>query len=147
MSKPEKVFKIGAVRASIFQNTAMRDGKPILFAKVVLEVRYRDKMGNWKGTNRRFTVGKKKEAVKVREAACDALEAQEREDSGRDFALLSFLRNGDVDSGVIRGLVDTPIYPRPSSEHVAGDSGENFLCRVVDILHELAQATFGRTRK
>ena len=51
MSKPEKVFKIGAVRASIFQNTAMRDGKPILFPKVVLEVRYRDKMGNWKGTN------------------------------------------------------------------------------------------------
>ena len=51
MSKPERVFKIGAVRASIFQNTAMRDGKQILFPKVVLEVRYKDKTGQWKGTN------------------------------------------------------------------------------------------------
>ena len=51
MSKPEKVFKIGAVRASIFQNTTMRNGKPILFPKVVLEVRYKDKTGQWKGTN------------------------------------------------------------------------------------------------
>jgi hypothetical protein len=51
MSKPEKTFKVGAVRASVFQNTATRDGKEILFPKVVLEVRYRDKAGNWKGTN------------------------------------------------------------------------------------------------
>ena len=51
MSKPEKVFKIGAVRASIFQNSTVRNGKAILFPKVVLEVRYRDKTGNWKGTN------------------------------------------------------------------------------------------------
>ena len=51
MSKPERVFKIGAVRASIFQNTAMRNGQPILFPKVVLEVRYKDKTGQWKGTN------------------------------------------------------------------------------------------------
>ena len=51
MSKPEKTFKMGAVRASIFQNTAIRNGKEILFPKVVLEVRYRDKAGNWKGTN------------------------------------------------------------------------------------------------
>ena len=51
MSKPERVFKIGAVRASIFQNTTMRNGKPILFPKVVLEVRYKDKTGQWKGTN------------------------------------------------------------------------------------------------
>ena len=46
MSKPEKTFKVGAVRASVFQNTATRDGKEILFPKVVLEVRYRDKAGN-----------------------------------------------------------------------------------------------------
>ena len=51
MSKPEITFKIGAVRASIFRNTAMRNGKEILFPKVVLEVRYKDKMGQWKGTN------------------------------------------------------------------------------------------------
>ena len=51
MSRPEKTFKMGAVRASIFQNAAMREGKAILFPKVVVEVRYRDKAGNWKGTN------------------------------------------------------------------------------------------------
>ena len=51
MSKPEKVFKMGAVRASIFQNVAERNGKEILFPKVIIEVRYRDKTGNWKGTN------------------------------------------------------------------------------------------------
>ena len=51
MSKPETVFKAGPVRASIFQNSANRQGKEILFPKVVIEVRYRDKLGNWKGTN------------------------------------------------------------------------------------------------
>jgi len=51
MSKPEEVFKAGAVRASIFQNIAMKNGKSIQFPKVVLEVRYRDKTGQWKGTN------------------------------------------------------------------------------------------------
>ena len=51
MSKPEKVFKVGPVRASIFQNSVNRQGKEILFPKVVIEVRYRDKAGNWKGTN------------------------------------------------------------------------------------------------
>ena len=52
MSKPETVFKVGVVRASIFQNTGMQSGKEVLFPKVVLEVRYRDKAGQWKGTNR-----------------------------------------------------------------------------------------------
>jgi len=51
MSKPEIVFKVGAVRAAIFQNTGIQSGKEVLFPKVVLEVRYRDKAGQWKGTN------------------------------------------------------------------------------------------------
>jgi len=51
MSKPEKVFKIGAVRASIFRNAIQRQGKQVMLPKVVLEVRYRDKSGTWKGTN------------------------------------------------------------------------------------------------
>jgi hypothetical protein len=51
MSKPERVFKMGPVRASIFQNTAHKNGKDIQFPKVVLEVRYRDQSGEWKGTN------------------------------------------------------------------------------------------------
>ncbi len=51
MSKPEKVFKAGAVRASVFVNTIQRDGKPVALRKVVIEVRYRDKAGQWQGTN------------------------------------------------------------------------------------------------
>jgi hypothetical protein len=51
MSRPEQVFKIGAVRASIFRNSIEVKGRQILMPKVVLEVRYRDKSGTWKGTN------------------------------------------------------------------------------------------------
>lgn len=51
MSKPEKVFKMGAVRASVFVNDIVRDGKTVALRKVVIEVRYRDKAGQWQGTN------------------------------------------------------------------------------------------------
>ena len=51
MVKPEKVFKIGAVRASVFRNTIMKAGQPIQIPKVFIEVRYKDKNGNWQGTN------------------------------------------------------------------------------------------------
>ena len=51
MSKPIKVFKMGAARASIFNNIITKDGKEISLPKVVIEVRYRDKSDQWKGTN------------------------------------------------------------------------------------------------
>ncbi len=51
MSKPEKVFKAGAVRASVFVNSIVRDGRPVSLRKVVIEVRYKDKAGQWQGTN------------------------------------------------------------------------------------------------
>jgi hypothetical protein len=51
MTKPEITFKAGAVRASVFRNTIQRDGQAIPLRKVVLEVRYRDKDGQWQGTN------------------------------------------------------------------------------------------------
>ena len=51
MSKPEKVFKVGAVRASVFTNTIQHGGKDVKLSKVILEVRYKDKAGEWKGTN------------------------------------------------------------------------------------------------
>ena len=51
MSKPETVFKIGAVRASIFQNVIEKNGQSIKLPKVVIEVRYKDKSGQWQGTN------------------------------------------------------------------------------------------------
>ena len=51
MSKPETVFKVGAVRASVFRNTIERSGQSIQMPKVALEVRYKDKTGQWQGTN------------------------------------------------------------------------------------------------
>ncbi len=51
MVKPEIVFKVGAVRASIFRNTIEKNGKLIPLPKVAIEVRYKDKTGQWNGTN------------------------------------------------------------------------------------------------
>ena len=51
MSKPETVFKVGAVRAAVFRNIIQKNGKSIPLPKVVIEVRYKDKAGQWNGTN------------------------------------------------------------------------------------------------
>lgn len=52
MTKPEKVFKAGAVRVAVFRNTvAGKGGTAATIPKVVLEVRYRDAAGNWKSTS------------------------------------------------------------------------------------------------
>ncbi len=51
MSKPEVTFKVGAVRASVFRNMIVNNGRQVLLPKVVIEVRYKDKAGQWKGTN------------------------------------------------------------------------------------------------
>ena len=51
MSKPEISFKVGAVRASVFRNVVVNNGRQIPLPKVVIEVRYKDKAGQWKGTN------------------------------------------------------------------------------------------------
>ena len=50
-NKPQIVFKIGAVRASVFKNIIEKNGQSIELPKVVIEVRYKDKTGQWKGTN------------------------------------------------------------------------------------------------
>lgn len=51
MSKPEIVFKVGAVRASVFKNVVANNGQMVPLPKVVIEVRYKDKTGQWQGTN------------------------------------------------------------------------------------------------
>jgi len=50
-NKPEQVFKVGPVRASVFLNEIVHNGRTVNLPKVVLEVRYKDKSGEWKGTN------------------------------------------------------------------------------------------------
>ncbi len=51
MAKPIKTFKLGAVRASIFENTITKNDKIIKLPKVMLEVRYKDHSGTWKSTH------------------------------------------------------------------------------------------------
>jgi hypothetical protein len=51
MVKPEITFKVGAVRASVFRNIIEKAGKTITLPKVAIEVRYKDKTGQWNGTN------------------------------------------------------------------------------------------------
>ena len=50
-NRPEQVFKVGPVRASVFRNEITHNGRIVSLPKVVLEVRYKDKSGEWKGTN------------------------------------------------------------------------------------------------
>ena len=51
MVKPEITFKVGAVRASVFRNIIEKAGKTITLPKVAIEVRYKDKTGQWNGTS------------------------------------------------------------------------------------------------
>ena len=51
MSKPIEVIRVGAVNVSIFENTIMKDDKILTIPKVVFQVRYKDKEGQWKSTS------------------------------------------------------------------------------------------------
>jgi len=51
MSKPKEVIRVGAVNVSIFENTVMKDDKILTIPKVVFQVRYKDKEGQWKSTS------------------------------------------------------------------------------------------------
>lgn len=49
--KPEKVFRLRGLSASIFANTAMVEKREITYRKVSLQRSYRDDDGEWKSTN------------------------------------------------------------------------------------------------
>ena len=80
MSKPETVFKVGAVRASVFRNTIQKNGQSIPLAKVVIEVRYKDKTGQWQGTNS-LSINDLPRAILALQKAFDYLTA--RKDPGQ----------------------------------------------------------------
>jgi hypothetical protein len=50
-TRPAHVIFVSPCKVSIFRNVFVKDGKRIELPKVVLEVRYRDRHGNWKGTS------------------------------------------------------------------------------------------------
>jgi hypothetical protein len=81
--KPETVFKVGAVRASIFRNTIIRDGREVPLPKVVLEVRYKDKAGEWKGTNS-LSMNEVPKAILALQKAYDHMTARRESDTSEE---------------------------------------------------------------
>lgn len=50
--KPEKVFKSGLLQASVFYNKVKVKGEDVLIPSVSFTIRYKDKEGNWRDTNK-----------------------------------------------------------------------------------------------
>ena len=51
-TRPERSFRVGAVRAAVWVNTVRaKDGSSFQKKRIVLERRYRDANGDWKSTN------------------------------------------------------------------------------------------------
>lgn len=49
---PEKKFSIGGVSATVWKNEKVnQEGQPISFKTISFEKNYKDKQGEWKGTN------------------------------------------------------------------------------------------------
>ncbi|MBT7903509.1 hypothetical protein HN587_06620 [Candidatus Woesearchaeota archaeon] len=48
---PVKVFKVGAISASIWVNKIQKDGKEFAYSTISLERNYKDREGQWKKTN------------------------------------------------------------------------------------------------
>lgn len=94
-NKPEQVFKVGPVRASVFQNEIEHKGQKVNLPKVVLEVRYKDKEGNWKGTNS-LSVNELPKAILALEKAYDYLTTQrERSETRPDTSSPSAVPPGE----------------------------------------------------
>lgn len=51
MNHPAKKFSAGAISATVWQNTAQKDGKSVEYPSLSLERVYMDKEGKWQHTN------------------------------------------------------------------------------------------------
>ena len=60
--KPERVFRIGSVSASVFLNTAKTEGGEREMRSVSLQRRYRDSDGGWKSSSN-FNLGDLPQAI------------------------------------------------------------------------------------
>ncbi len=75
-------------------------------------------------------------------AVADALEIEKEQEPWECIDVQSVLRNADVDPGLIRGFLNSPVYRWVINDYVTGKTSANFLCLVVEILHELAPSVF-----
>lgn len=48
---PEKKFRVGAICATVWRNTTIKDGVENEFKTISFERSYKDKEGNWKNTS------------------------------------------------------------------------------------------------
>jgi len=77
-------------------------------------------------------------------AAADALEAERPKGHLDPVGIQPLLQTWDDDPGLIRGFVDTPIYAWVTHNYVTGNTDDHLLCKIVEILHELAPRVFRR---
>jgi hypothetical protein len=79
-------------------------------------------------------------------AVADVLEVERERDHGHDVDIQSRIRREDADPDLIRGFLDTPVHKWVVSNYVTGSTDYDFLCTVVELLHELAPSYFRRPR-
>ena len=116
MSKPETVFKVGAVRASVFRNIIEKAGQTIQMPKVVVEVRYKDKTGQWQGTNSLSLNDLPKAILALQKAYEYLMEHKEPEQSTskmfsvntKEFEFLETLYSRDLDIDMAMAMLEIP---------------------------------------
>ena len=80
-------------------------------------------------------------------AIADANEVKKEKEPWECADGQTVLRSEDVDPGLIREFLNSPVYRWLINDYVCGKTGDNFLCQVVDILHELAPSVFRLPRR
>lgn len=80
---------MGAVRAAIFRNTITHNGRQVVLPKVVLEVRYKDKAGQWQGTSS-LSLNDLPKAILALQKAFEHLTAQNEPGEGEEPEVITF---------------------------------------------------------
>ena len=77
-------------------------------------------------------------------ASAEVLEAEQEKEPWDRLDLQSLYRHRDADPGLIRGFVETPVYEWVTHDYISGADPHHFLCKIVELLHELAPGVFRR---
>jgi hypothetical protein len=84
--RPEKSFRIGAVRASVWKNVRQnKDGKTFETRTVTLDRSYKDPQGNYKSTNR-FSAAEIPKAILLLQRSYEYLVTAPEEDAETETA-------------------------------------------------------------
>jgi len=75
-------------------------------------------------------------------AIADALEVEKEKNPWECIDVQSVLRSADVDPGLLREFLNSPIYRWMINDYVTGKTSPNFLCQIVEVLHKLTPSAF-----